>query len=86
MDVEPSTDELFRKHDMALRTFLIRPDFEASGALYRSHVGLDKWQRELAGDELVAFAQRYMTQVMRVHSEILEERIMGPFAQFIFGE
>jgi hypothetical protein len=70
VDTEPTTDELFRKHDMALRAFLAQPNPEARSALYESHIGLDKRLRELTGDELVAFAQRYMTQVMSVHSEM----------------
>jgi hypothetical protein len=71
IDGEPTTDELFMKHDVALRAFLVEPDFDARTALYASHVGLDERKKELKADELMAFSQRYWDQVVRIYSEML---------------
>jgi hypothetical protein len=70
VNTEPTADELFAKHDAALRAFIVNPDFDARSALYQSHVGLEKRRRELAGAELTAFSQRYWDQVVRVYSEM----------------
>jgi hypothetical protein len=70
VDEKPTTDELFLKHDVALRAFILNADFDARSALYASHVGLDKRRKELSGDGLAAFSQRYWDQVVRVYSEM----------------
>jgi hypothetical protein len=69
-DEKPTTDELFQKHDVALRAFILNPDLDARSALYECHVALDRLKNELSGNELAAFSQRYWDQVVRVYSEM----------------
>jgi hypothetical protein len=69
-DEKSTADELFQKHDVALRAFIVNPDIDARGALYASHVALDKLKKELSEDELTAFSQRYWDQVVRVYAEM----------------
>jgi hypothetical protein len=69
-DEKPTTNELFRKHDVALRAFIHEPNCDARNALYASHVALETRRKELSGTELAAFSQRYWDQVVRVYSEM----------------
>jgi hypothetical protein len=70
-DEKPTTDELFLKHDVALRAFILNRDLDARSELHATQVGLDKRQGELKEDERIAFSQRYWDQVVRVYSEML---------------
>ena len=69
-DENSTKDELFWKHDVALRAFILDPKNDTRGALYASNVALDALKNELNGRELDAFSQRYWDQVVRVHSEM----------------
>jgi hypothetical protein len=69
-DENSTKDELFQKHDVALRAFILDPKNDTRSALYASNVALDALKKELNGRELDAFSQRYWDQVVRVHSEM----------------
>jgi hypothetical protein len=71
---EPNTNELFTKHGEALRDYLLDQNPRTTIALYDTHNGLAKRERDLKGDELTAFLQRYMNQVIRVHAEVGREK------------